>query len=112
MQSSIPKRREIRFTSIPFGFINRDDWLPNTNVSLFETEENFREIPYVKKIWDKDLTPLYEELKSTLHRNGNEGRTLDDEDAIEEYDEETGNYIYYTYSYFVIHMSTKTEDRV
>ena len=104
MQSSIPKRRKIRFTSIPFGFINRDDWLPNTNLSLLETEKNFREISYVKRIWDKDLTPLYDELKTTLHRNGNEGRTLEDADAIEEYTEETGNYIYYKYSYIVIHM--------
>jgi hypothetical protein len=91
-KKQIHERRTVAFTAIPFGFLNRDDWLPNTNVGLSETEDDFSRLPYIRKMWNKNLEPLYTELKQTLRKNGKGGRQLDDEDAIEEYVDEGERY--------------------
>jgi len=94
-KSKISDRKNVTFTAIPFGFLNRDDWLPNTNVGLMEIEKNFFRLPYMRKIWgskkkEKNIQSLYQALRTTLLSNGNEEeeRELNDDEAIEEYVQE------------------------
>jgi hypothetical protein len=85
-------RKQITFTTIPFGFINRDGWDPETNLGLIEFNKSFKKLPIISQYWGKNLDPLYESLKATLTSNGANGRILDDEQAIEEFEDDQMRY--------------------
>jgi hypothetical protein len=93
LQTDKRLRNAITFTNIPFGFINRDGWDPETNLGLIQFKRNFRKLPFIKKYWNKNLTPLYRSLKETLSSNGIAGRVVEDEQAIEEYEDEEMRYL-------------------
>lgn len=93
LQTDIRLRKNITFTNIPFGFINRDGWDPQTNLGLIEFNKCFKKLPFISQYWDRNLDPLYQELKETLKSNGRGDRVLEDAQAIEEYEDENMRYL-------------------
>jgi hypothetical protein len=93
---NIAKRREVMFTSIPFGFLFRDDWGDGINHGLNDIHRNFKAFKPIRDSWGT-TDGYFEELKATFLVNGAGGRRLTDEDAIEEYEDEperyTNNYL-------------------
>ena len=86
-QRSTITRSSIRFTSVPFGFLFRDDWGEGVNYGLINIHEAWRSIPCISDSWE-DTDTAYLELKQTLSRNAVNGeRVLEDNDAIDDYDE-------------------------
>ena len=86
-QSDKLRREKIRFTSIPFGFLFRDDWGEGINYGLNNIHNAWKRIPCISASW-KNTDRAYVQLKETLSRNAAEGtRMLNDEDAIDDYDE-------------------------
>ena len=86
-QRSTITRSSIRFTSVPFGFLFRDDWGEGINYGLINIHEAWRSIPCISDSWE-DTDTAYLELKKTLSRNAVNGeRVLEDDDAIDDYDE-------------------------
>ena len=49
LQTDKRLRNAITFTNIPFGFIYRDGWGPETNLGLIQFKRNFRKLPFIKK---------------------------------------------------------------
>lgn len=87
-QENIAKRREIMFTSIPFGFLFRDDWGDGINYGLNDIHKNFKAFKPIRDTW-RNTDAYFDELKATFLVNGVGGtRRLSDKDAIEEYEDE------------------------
>jgi len=89
-QLLVKKRKEVLFTSIPFGFLNRDDWGEGTNLGLIDIDSTFRSLKGIKPMLNRENRQLlYEQLRMTLLKNGKKGRVLEDGDVLEEHlDEE------------------------
>ena len=90
-QANIAKRRHVMFTLIPFGFLFRDDWGDGINHGLNDIHKNFKAFKPIRDTWS---TPdgYFEEFKATFKVNGVGDRSLTDEDAIEEYEDEPERY--------------------
>ena len=72
------------FTSIPFGFLFRDDWGESENSEFEDVHSKFHRMEYIKKVLKVPLH-IYTELEQILAKNTNKTKRRTDYEAVIEY---------------------------